>query len=336
MHFHTIIIGAGPGGLTCAAALARQGVSVLVLERNTFIGAKVCAGGITWSGLARHIPEHMIERHFPEQHVHSAIQKAILTSAHPIISTVNRERLGHWMAEEAAHAGADIRTGEHVVKITDQSVSTASQSFSYDFLVGADGSNSLVRRYLKLPVENIGIGFQYHVPGRFPKMIWHLDPELFNTGYSWIFPHKERASVGAYCCRKDLSATALKENLHRWMEKHGMNRTGLKAEAATINFDYRGYAFGNRFLTGDAAGLASGLTGEGIYPAVLSGDTIAGRILDPKYNDSKLSALIKKQQDHSRLLRLTGSNKLICRMVLESLVAALRLRLVSFSLLEMG
>jgi flavin-dependent dehydrogenase len=336
MHYHTIIIGGGPGGLTCAATLARKGVRVLLLERNHSIGTKVCAGGITWSGLARNIPERLIEKHFPRQYIHSARQRVRLSSPHPIISTINREKMGQWMAEEATIAGADIQTNIHVHAITDHEVITDSTHFSYDFLVGADGSNSLVRRHLNLPTESIGIGFQYHIPGNYPKMIWHLDQKLFNTGYAWIFPHKDKASVGAYSCRKDLTPRALRENLHHWMEKCGIKRQGAKPEAATINFDYRGYDFGNRFLVGDAAGLASGLTGEGIYPAVLSGDTVAQRILNPTFDDSKLSCLIKKQKSHSRLLHLTGSNKIICKIILESLVAALRLRLVNFDLLEMG
>jgi geranylgeranyl reductase len=167
-------------------------------------------------------------------------------------------------------------------------------------------------------------------------MIWHLDPHLFNTGYAWIFPHKNRASVGAYSCRNDISPSTLHENLHRWMRKHGMNWKGLKPEAATINFDYRGYCFGKFFLVGDAAGLASGLTGEGIYPAVISGDTVAHRILDPSYNDSTLKSVIKKQQLHNQLLRLTGKNKIVCKVVLETLVLFLRMRLIPFSALEMG
>lgn len=336
MHYHTIIIGGGPGGLACAATLARNGGNVLLLEKNPSIGSKVCAGGVSWSGLARNIPEQLIEKHFPEQYIHSAWQKIRLTSSHPIISTINREKLGQWMANEASMAGADIQTNIHVHTITDHEIVTDSGNFSYDFLVGADGSNSLVRRYLNVGTESIGIGFQYHIPGNYPKMIWHLDQKLFNTGYAWIFPHKERASVGAYSYRKDLPPSILRENLHHWMEKCGINRKDAKPEAATINFDYRGYDFGNRFLVGDAAGLASGLTGEGIYPAVLSGDTVAHRILNPDFDDSTLSGLIKKQKSHSRLLRLTGSNKIICKIVLESLVAALRMRLVNFNLLEMG
>ena len=112
MHYHTIIIGGGPGGLTCAATLANKGVKVLLLERSTSIGRKVCAGGVTWSGFARHIPEHLIEKHFPHQHVHSPWQKTALASKHPIISTIDRQKIGQWMAEKASEAGADIQTGD--------------------------------------------------------------------------------------------------------------------------------------------------------------------------------------------------------------------------------
>ena len=55
-----LIIGAGPGGLACAKVLAEQGRKVLVLERRQEIGPKVCAGGITWDGLIRLVPEELI------------------------------------------------------------------------------------------------------------------------------------------------------------------------------------------------------------------------------------------------------------------------------------
>ncbi len=120
------------------------------------------------------------------------------------------------------------------------------------------------------------------------------------------------------------------------MKKHGMNFKELKAEAATINFDYRGWRFGNIFLVGDAAGLASGLTGEGIYPAVLSGETVAKTILDSAYDCGKLDTLIKKQRRHTKLLTFCGSRTFVATAVLETLVAALKLKILSFKSLELG
>ena len=335
-HFHTIIIGAGPGGLSCATRLAKEGKDVLILERNKTIGPKICAGGVTWSGLARHLPEELIERQFERQHIHSSWQKVVIKAPEPIISTVNRETVGRWMAQNAINSGAMLYTDQSVVKITENKVHTKSSCYTYDFLVGADGSNSMVRRFLNVPTDLIGVGIHYHIQGHFPKMVWDLDPDLFKSGYAWIFPHKNRASVGAYANRNDLSPKKLRENLHQWMKKHDIDYKGLKAEAGTINFDYRGWHFGNTFLVGDAAGLASGLTGEGIYPAVLSGETVAEAILDPAYNCKKLDTLIKKQQRHTKMLTLLGSRTIVAKAVLEILVIALKLKILSFKSLEMG
>lgn len=335
-HFHTIIIGAGPGGLSCAAVLAKKGVNVLVLEKNRRIGAKVCAGGITWSGLARYLPDDLIEKAFTKQHIRSGLQQTVITAPQPIISTINRENVGQWMTKKARRAGAIIQTGAHVKTITTNEVITPTSHFTYDYLVGADGSNSLVRRFLNIPSELVGAGIHYHVPGNFKEMIWHLDPNLFNTGYAWVFPHKTTASVGAYANRNDLSPKRLKDKLHYWARKNGIDVSGLKPKAATINFDYRGWRFDNTFLVGDAAGLASGLTGEGIYPAVCSGETVAETIINPAYDVRKLDRLIQKQKRHTRLLALCGRNKILAKIVLGSLISALRIKIINFSALEMG
>ena len=67
MHVHTLIVGAGPGGLACATVLAGNGKDVLVTERKKRIGPKVCAGGITWSGLISRVPANLAEKSFPLQ-----------------------------------------------------------------------------------------------------------------------------------------------------------------------------------------------------------------------------------------------------------------------------
>jgi geranylgeranyl reductase len=335
-HFNTIIIGAGPGGLTAAKFLAEHGRKTLVCERNKIIGPKICAGGITLTGQNQAIPEHLIEKQFPHQHVSSGWQKTIIKNKAPIVSTVNRRNLGQWMAGQARQAGATIKTDCFVHSIQDGTITTATATYSYDTLIGADGANSLVRRYLKLPSELAGTGIQYHIPKTLPDMVWHLDPGVFNTGYAWIFPQQHRTSVGAYCFHKDMPARLLKEKLHLWMDNKKIDYSPLKPEAAKIAFDYKGYKFNNIFLIGDAAGLASGLTGEGILPAIISGEEIAKIIINPSYMPRKLHSLIKNHSLHTRILLLSGKSTFHCRAVMESLVLALRLKIVPFSALEMG
>ena len=38
--YDVIVVGAGPGGITCAALLAKRGLNVLVLDKNERVGGK--------------------------------------------------------------------------------------------------------------------------------------------------------------------------------------------------------------------------------------------------------------------------------------------------------
>ncbi len=335
-HFNTIIIGAGPGGLSAAKILAENGQQVLVCERRHRIGPKTCAGGITLSGQNQAIPAHLIEKNFPNQQVSSGWQQTTIKHKAPIVSTINREALGQWMAAQAREAGAVIKTDCRVFAIRSRSIQSDHGVFSFDHLIGADGVNSMVRHHLHLPTELVGTGIHYHIPHALPDMVWHLDTNIFNTGYAWIFPQANRSSVGAYCFKDDMGARELKDKLHVWMKDRGIDINGLSARAAKIPFDYRGYQFDNIFLIGDAAGLASGLTGEGILPAIISGEEVARLILNPNHIPTKLDRLIKNHSRHTKILLLSGKSKIHCRFIMESLVLALRLKLIPFSALEMA
>ncbi|NIV72723.1 NAD(P)/FAD-dependent oxidoreductase, partial [Candidatus Saccharibacteria bacterium] len=83
-----------------------------------------------------------------------------------------------------------IKTSCHVHKITPDTVETSQGQFGYRYLIGADGSWSIVRKYLRLPTDRIGVGIHFLVPGNFDRMEWHLNATLFNNGYGWIFPYK--------------------------------------------------------------------------------------------------------------------------------------------------
>lgn len=335
--FHTIVIGAGPAGLSCATTLAQAGRPVLLLERHQRIGPKVCAGGLPASTLALlDLPPALLEHRFSRQLIRSGWQRVELTAPAPLVCTVDREKLGQWMAARAAAAGVTIMSGVTAQGIDRGAVRTSNGVFHHDYLVGADGSSSLVRRFLGLPTTRIGIGLHHQLPGDFDAMAWHLSPRHFGNGYAWVFPHRASASIGAYSACGDLPPRLLQEKLHHWATKYGIDLTPAPPRAARISFDYRGWRFGTIFLVGDAAGLASGLTGEGIYAALLSGEIAARTILDPAYTDRRFVALLRRHRLHERILTLAGRNRFSCSLILETLVAALRCGLFDHTALELG
>lgn len=332
----TVIVGAGPGGLTAAALLAAAGQRVVLLEQHHRIGPKVCAGGITWAGIRNYIPEHLIEKVFPEQHVSSARQQVVLRESHPIVVTIDRERLGQWMLEQAIKAGAQVFAGTRVTGIKDSTVETTCGTFAGRWLIGADGSNSLVRRSLKIPRKIVGIGLQYWLKGDFPHMEWHLDAKRFAGGYTWLFPHQDRASAGIYAGSSRCSALQIQNFLTEWMKGKGLPINEGRPEAFQVNYDFRGWHFGSTFLVGDAAGLASGFTGEGIVPAILSGQAAAKTILNPDHTDYAMIRLLNKHRHHARMQRIAATKPRLGQVLIETILTGLRYGFLDFSFLEMG
>jgi geranylgeranyl reductase len=336
-----LVIGAGPGGLACATLLAQQGAKVVLVERKARIGPKVCAGGITWGGLIKHVSAELIERGFPQQHVVTRLQRVVVTETNPIVATISRERLGQWMAEQARAAGVTVLTRTRVLALEKhravlETAGKSRRTLNFNHLVGADGSNSMVRRFLGLPTTAMGLGLNCMLPGRFSQMEWHLHTRLFGYGYGWIFPHAEEVSIGAYGDVNNLSARVLKQRLLSWAAVQGFRIDPETIRAGLVNFDYRGVRFDRTWLVGDAAGLASGLTGEGIYPALVSGQAVARMILDPNSPASELQGLVRKHHLHRRIVGLAARKRPFCGLMLEVLAVLLRMKILDFRTLEMA
>ncbi|MBW1637088.1 MAG: NAD(P)/FAD-dependent oxidoreductase [Deltaproteobacteria bacterium] len=342
LSYDIIVIGAGPAGLACGRVAAENGLKVLVLERSRTIGKKICAGGITRNGLIKKLPGYVAEREFSRQHIYSRFQKAEVTAKTPIIATVNRIKLGSYMADMAIQSGAEIRTSSMVTNISPGEISVLNKDngrvemIRYRHLVGADGSSSMVRRYLGIPRTFMGVGINYQISADLKKMEWHFNTSLFNNGYCWVFPHAGTVSVGAYANRTSIKPSLLRENLLDWAEQRGIVLSAQKATAEFINYDYRGWHFDNFFLAGDAAGFASGLTGEGIYPALVSGEAIGRYIASPKSPRPEISQLVATHKKHKRLVSISGRSHFVCTVLSELLIFALRTGLVKFDKIEMA
>ena len=77
-------------------------------------------------------------------------------------------------------------------------------------------------------------------------------------------------------------------------------------KGAPISFAYKGCVFQNFYLTGDAAGLASKLTGEGISSALISGQEIGKKIINLCYKMNKLNMFLKFKKRQEKIEKIAN------------------------------
>ncbi|MBU0598016.1 NAD(P)/FAD-dependent oxidoreductase [Patescibacteria group bacterium] len=301
--YEVIIIGAGPGGLAAAFELAKHNKEVLLLEKNQGIGPKICAGGLTSKVSQLGISLNITDHEFSTVKAYSNNKVYNITLPRPFIVTVDREKFGQFLLKKAATAGAEVQTSAPVTKITPDYVIVNNQKIYYKYLIGADGSLSITRRYLGLKTKRIATSFQYIVKQGYPNLVISLDSRHYGSGYAWIFPHQGYTSCGIFSHHSDSKDRDLKKICHKWCLTNNIDLSNAKPEAWAINYDYCGWKFGNIFLIGDAGGFTSGLTGEGIYYAMISGQEAAKKIINSDYACPEIKRILKKKSIQEKLLQ---------------------------------
>lgn len=313
--YDTIIVGAGPAGLRAARVLAEAGNNTLVLEKNETIGQTICAGGLTLRDL-EFVPKNIVDSEFNNVLLHTAKGSYdVDLGSHPVF-TVDRDKLGQYMANEARNAGAHVRTAWNVNAVQGNHIVVNDEKICFDHLVGADGSNSIVRKSLDIPVDNTGIGIQYISKTLRRNFEVFVDDFRDFLRYGWIFPHRGFTSIGIG--GKTGKGALMRCDLDELCDKLTIERT--RFEAARINIDYKGFVFGNRFLAGDAAGFASGLTGEGIYQAILSGEEVAKGILNRDYRYPGIKQILRIKNHQESILRILSLNRKIPEIIFNNVV----------------
>jgi flavin-dependent dehydrogenase len=208
--------------------------------------------------------------------------------------------LGKYLVAEAEKAGVTI-VKSRVTKVEAASrgftLSTRDSSLQSDFLIGADGATSMVRRTLgtALTPEDlcVTVGYFIRADGP-PQMKVYFVPDF--EGYIWSFPRPNHISYGlitrsipGWTGRSktllsnfivaDLGADVLEQG-----EFYSAPVPCLGPQAWKRN-----QIAGDRWaLVGDAAGLADPITGEGIYFALKSAEILAQTIESPQQYAAKV------------------------------------------------
>ncbi|MDC4228066.1 MAG: geranylgeranyl reductase family protein [Candidatus Manganitrophus sp.] len=288
MHYDVIIIGAGPSGSAAAAALARAGRSVLVLEKETHPRHKSCGGGLS----ARLLPyldadlKEIIEREIRKVVFLLRSKEVCGVSAEPVAYLVRRPRFDAYLAEKARKAGAEILENCPMIDCREIPEGIEVQSRrgcdTASFLIGADGATSRVARKLHPGwKKQLAFSLEAELPLRNKEEAVWIDLAV-PRGYGWIFPKENGAAVGI----ADFKAKVKNpQALYRdFLGRHPLSfeAGSIPPNGCTIPIYRRSsppLAKGRVLLVGDAGGLVDPLFGEGIFYAVRSGQIAAEAII---------------------------------------------------------
>jgi geranylgeranyl reductase len=303
-----LVVGAGPAGIAAARELIGSGARVTLIDRHATPGGKPCGGGLTREafelcGIDPASPRRS-ERAFDRLRVRGPTGRIELSHDRPLIVMVDRPS---WTARELdalGAAGCEVRLGERLVDLGSGFATTSQGRIGFEFLVGADGSASRVRRLLGLERGPAMRAWQLRVDPSAPALaaigadrpsVW-FDPARFGSGYGWLFPAAGEVRVGCGAPLGALGSGRLKAGFRSWLGELGLAAVGGRAQCATIACGYLGHRFGPVRLAGDAAGLASPVTGEGIAQALISGREVAREILDPAYRSDVIPRLAARHR----------------------------------------
>lgn len=286
-RYDVIIAGGGPAGCVAARLLAEQRVSVLLCEKRDAVGVPVrCAelGGYEHE-MARFVrlDDSIVVNRLDWC---QAISPSGRTYGRPVSTPplmVDRARFDQRLFAEAQEAGAECVTGaeaEGLERAPDGRVVSvrvraggAVETAGCDFLIAADGVESLIGRMLEIrtacPLRDIYSCCQVRVEnytGRPTAITFYVGREVAPRGYVWIFPRGDgSANVGVGQVEPGAGPVP-SVLLDRFLAKNLPKARVISRMAGGIPADggLKTFVVNNAALIGDAAHHANPFSGGGI------------------------------------------------------------------------
>lgn len=303
--YQTIIIGAGPAGLTTGHFLE----DALILEQKPEIGKPVSCG----EAISRKVLERqeikpdsswisttvdIVQRIMPNGKFFGGVHKKIGY-------VLDREKFEKFLASSSK---AKIKLNTKVVNLKLKNniweiEAENDEIFRCKYLIGADGPNSVVRRKVFqekleiLPAIEYLVELKKEIKTNILKV--YLDNKKYPQGYAWVFPksnHTANIGVGGKGNPSEIFNEFLEKTIRKSYGNYRLleNRSGVIPFGSASRFSKDGV-----LLIGDAAGLTDPIFKGGIGKAMWFARIAAQCILNNEVNlyESKIKSMSLGSQE---------------------------------------
>jgi geranylgeranyl reductase family protein len=288
--FDCIVVGAGPAGGTAAYHLAKQGRSVLILEKESLPRYKPCGGGVSPA-----IAEWFDFDFTPAISCQVDTLRYTWNLEDPVdikledikpIWMVRRDVFDHFLIQQAQKQGAELRDNTEVTgiefKVDRWIVNTNQGAVEGKYLIGADGAKGKMAHWLGFKDRKIRYAgaLEVETPVNSPAPVINFEFGLVKNGYIWNFPKADGYSIGIGTFRGGES-----QDFKQILDRYGKGAFGVDIN----QFKQYGHPLclwdgdqklhtQNAVLVGEAACVVDPMTAEGIRPSMFSGLKAANAI----------------------------------------------------------
>ncbi|MCJ7609403.1 NAD(P)/FAD-dependent oxidoreductase [Candidatus Bathyarchaeota archaeon] len=297
-QYDVIVVGGGIAGSVAARFGAEQGLEILLLEKYRTPREKACSG-IQFPYLEKLIGETIPREKLCKNELYRI---EMVTPSDKIIKAkmkmLNfwRSTFDSWLNKLATDAGAEFRDGTSLIDFRSENDSLTATIMNEDrqsqvkanYLIGADGSLSTVRR--KLQPQDYGMKasqatINYYFAGKAEldanTLYMFYKKEFCPSMFAWVYLKDNNWVIG----------TGANENVAQYAErfynyvqkKYRLSGEIVRREGFASTLQGGAYlGEGNVLLSGDSAGLIDEYRGMGMDNAALSGRLAVKAVVEAK------------------------------------------------------
>jgi geranylgeranyl reductase family protein len=283
LMFDCIIVGAGPAGGSAAYHLAKQGRSVLILEKESLPRYKPCGGGVS-PAIAQWFDfdfSPAISCRVDTLRYTWNLEDPVdvkLENQEPIWM-VRRDVFDHFLVQQAQKRGAELRDNTAVTsiefKVDHWQVNTADGNFEAKYLIGADGAKGNMAKWLgfKDRKRRLAGALEVDASAEHVEPVINFEFGLVKNGYIWNFPKANGYSIGIGTFRGGEG-----QDFKTILDTYAQGAFNVDIN----NFKQYGHPLciwdgdqklhtQNALLAGEAACIVDPMTAEGIRPSIFTG-----------------------------------------------------------------